>query len=60
MSSGGKPKLPPPPEPVEQVQTVTETAQEESQRRKKKIATGGRQATILSGIQSALKARLGQ
>ena len=55
-----KPKLPPPPEEIEEVAVVTDDASA-AQRRKKKVGIrGGRQSTQLSGIQSALKKRLGE
>ena len=53
------PKIPKP-EPIEDVQVVEDTAEEASRKRKVNIAQGGRQSTILSGIQSALKRRLGE
>ena len=53
------PSLPPQPEPVEEVAQVEETAEEAKRREKKKLIQGGRQGTILSGIQQALKKRLG-
>jgi len=60
FSSPSKPKLPPPPEPIEEVAKVEETAEEARRREKKKLFTGGRRSTQLSGIQSALKKRLGE
>lgn len=57
------PKLPAPiaaPEPEEEVQVVTEEAEEARRRERKKLLTGGRRATILSGITAALKKRLGE
>lgn len=51
--------LPAEPEPIEEVQMVEETAEEARRRERKRLFTGGRRATILSGIQSALKKRLG-
>jgi len=58
MSSGSMPKIPES-EPIETVETATETAGEAAKKKKKKIATQGRQSTILSGIQSSLQNRLG-
>lgn len=59
---GGKksPDLPPEPEPVEEVETIEEDAVGARQREKRKLLRGGRRSTILSGIQSALKKRLGE
>ena len=58
MSGGGAPSIPES-EPIETVETVTETATEAAKKKKKKIATQGRQSTILSGIESSLRERLG-
>lgn len=58
-----KPKMPklPPQEPeVEPVEIVTEKAEVARRRERKRLLTGGRRSTILSGIQSALKRRLGE
>ena len=54
------PKIPPLPAPIEEVQVVREEAEEARRREKKKLLTRGRRTTILSGIQSALKKRLGE
>ncbi len=54
------PDLPPEPEPIEEVATVEEDAGAAAKREKKKLLRGGRRATILSGIKSALKKRLGE
>lgn len=54
------PKLPPQPEPVEEIEVVEEEAEEARRRERKKLLVGGRRATILSGIASALKKRLGE
>ena len=48
------------PEPVEDIRVVGETAEMARRRERKKLLTGGRQATIISGIMSALKKRLGE
>lgn len=53
------PDLPPEPEPVEDIAQVQEDASSAQRREKKKFARGGRRGTIISGIQSALKKRLG-
>jgi len=59
----GRPKRPkvqaPEPEP-EPVVMVEEEAREARRRERKKLLTGGRRATILSGILNALKKRLGE
>ena len=54
------PKIPPSPEPIEEVEVVEEEAETARRRERKKLLTGGRRATILSGIQAALKRRLGE
>ena len=54
------PDLPAEPEPIEEVSVVQEDATEAGRREKKKILSRrGRKSTVLSGIQSALKKRLG-
>jgi hypothetical protein len=57
-----KPEQPdlPEQEEVEEIATVTEDAAVAQKRKKKGIKQGGRQSTVLSGIQSALKKRLGE
>lgn len=55
-----RPKIPPPPEPIAEVEVIEEEAEEARRRERKKLITGGRRATILSGIASALKKRLGE
>lgn len=51
-------------EPEEEIQVITEEAEEARKRERKRLLTGGRRATMLSGIQSALarnlKKRLGE
>ena len=55
------PDLPPEPEPIEEITVTQEDAVEAGRREKKKILSRrGRKSTILSGIQSALKRRLGE
>jgi hypothetical protein len=55
------PKLPPPQAEPEPIATVTEDATEAGRRRRRAIASrGGRSSTILSGINSLLKKRLGE
>lgn len=48
------------PEPAQEIQVVREEAEEARRRERKRLLTGGRRATILSGIMSALKKRLGE
>ena len=60
LRSPQKPDLPPEPEKVEDVAVVQEDAEAAARKRKKKILRGGRRGTIISGIQSALKERLGK
>lgn len=59
--SGG-PKSPKiaPAEEIEPIETVEESAGEARRRERKRLAKGGRRSTIVSGIQSALKKRLGE
>ncbi len=60
FSSPKKPKLPAQQEPIEEVSVIQEDAASAGRREKKKlISRRGRKSTILSGIQSALKRRLG-
>lgn len=59
LSKPRGPDLPPAPEPIEEIQQVEETAEEARRRERKKLVAGGRRGTILSGIASALKKRLG-
>ncbi len=54
-----KPKLPAAPEPIEDVTVVQEDASDAQRRRKKFLSGKGRSGTIISGITSALKKRLG-
>ena len=50
-----------PPQEEAPPMAVTETEAERSRRRsRKKLMVGGQRSTILSGIQSALKRRLGE
>lgn len=54
------PKMPPmQPEP-EPIQVVEDDAELARRRERKRLATGGRQSTVLSGIAAALKKRLGE
>lgn len=55
-----QPKLPPQPAPVSEVAVIEETAAEAGRRERKRLLQGGRRSTIISGIQSALKRRLGR
>ncbi len=54
-----KPDIAAAPAPIEQVSVVEETAEDVRRRERKKLQAGGRQGTIISGIASALKKRLG-
>lgn len=60
FSRARKPDVIEAPEPVEQVSVVEEEAEEVRKRERKRLLTGGRRGTILSGIASALKRRLGE
>ena len=60
FSKPDKPDLPPKPEEIEEVTTIEEDAEQASRQKKKKLLQGGRGATVLSGIQAALKRRLGE
>ena len=60
FSSPPKAKRPIIPEPIEPVAVIEEEAGEVRKREKKKLLRGGRRSTILSGIASALKKRLGE
>lgn len=58
-----KPKTPkiPKPQVVEEVTQIQEDATEEQNRARRRIAlTGGRESTMMYGIQLALKKRLGE
>ena len=59
LRSPKTPKLPPVPEPIEDVQVIEEEATKVARRERKKFLKGGRRGTIISGITSALKKRLG-
>jgi hypothetical protein len=48
------------PEPIEEVSVATDDAAAAKRRKKKVGIRGGQQSTVLSGIQSALKKRLGE
>ncbi len=54
------PKIPAQPEPIEEVAMVQEDAETAKRRERRRLQTGGRGATLISGIQSALKKRLGE
>ena len=65
MTSVFKPKTPkipdaPVSEPEEEIQVIKEEAGAAQRREKKKLLRGGRRSTIISGITSALKKRLGE
>ena len=55
-----KPDIMAPPEPIEPVAVIEEGAEEVRRRERKKLLAGGRRATIISGIKTALKKRLGE
>jgi hypothetical protein len=48
------------PEEVEPIEDIEEGAAEKARREKRKLISRGRRTTILSGISSALKKRLGE
>jgi hypothetical protein len=61
-----RPEAPKAPEPVESIEpaeeqkTITDDASAAQKRKKKVGLRGGKQSTVLSGIQTALKKRLGE
>jgi len=57
---GSKPKVPPVQEQAPPIATVEESAEEAARRRRKRLTDISRRSTIMSGIQSALKKRLGE
>ena len=46
--------------PLEPISIIRETAEESRRRERKKLLSRGRKETIISGIASALKRRLGE
>jgi len=60
FSSPKKPKMPVQQAEPEPIATVTEDAEVSRRKEKKKLSTGGRGSTIMSGIMAALKKRLGE
>lgn len=60
FKSPKRPKIPEPEPEPEEIEVVEEGAAEAARREKKKILRGGRRGTIISGIMSALKRRLGE
>ena len=52
--------MPPQSEPIEEIEIIVESASDARRRERKKLLTGGRRATVISGIQAALKRRLGE
>jgi hypothetical protein len=54
------PTIPPIPEPVEKVEKIQEEGEGARRRERKKFRARGRRTTIISGIKSALKKRLGE
>ena len=59
---GGKPKMKtiPAPEKIEEPQKVVEDEEEVKRKRRVALSNRGRVQNLLSGIQSALKQRLGE
>lgn len=47
-------------EQIDEIETIEEDETEVRKREKRRLASGGRRGTMLSGIQSALKKRLGE
>lgn len=60
FSSPKRPKIPAQQAEPEPIETVTEEAETVRRKERKRLQTGGRASTILSGIQAALKRRLGE
>ncbi len=63
FSKPKQPKIPAQPAPVESVETITAVTEETEKvrrRERKRLLTGGRAATIISGTLAALKKRLGE
>jgi hypothetical protein len=60
FGSPKKPKMPAPIAESEPITTVTEDAEVARRRERKRLSTGGRQSTMLAGIMTALKKRLGE
>lgn len=48
------------PEPIQEVEMIEEEAEVTRRKERKKLLTGGRRATVLSGIMQSLKKRLGE
>ena len=60
FGGGGDPKLPAQ-QKVEEVNKVTDDATDAAQATRRRIAlTGGRESTMLAGMQNILKTRLGE
>lgn len=63
FSKPKKPKIPPvqaQPEPIQEVEMVEEEAGVARRKERKRLLTGGRASTIISGTLAALKKRLGE
>ena len=60
FSKPKSPKLPAMTPEAEPMQVVEEDAEKARLRERKRLAKGGKRSTILSGIQSSLKKRLGE
>ena len=54
-----KQRLPPEPEPIEDIEVVEEEAEVAKRKERKRLLRGGGRSTILSGISTSLKKRLG-
>ena len=59
MSSAKTPKIPAQPAELEPIEEITEDTEKVRRRERKRLLTGGRAATIISGTLAALKKRLG-
>ncbi len=55
-----RPRIPEQPDPVQEIEMIEEEAEVAKRKERKRLLTGGRRATVLSGIMSALKKRLGE
>ena len=60
MSSAKTPKIPAQQAEIEPIEEITEDTEKVRRRERKKLLTGGRAATIISGTLAALKKRLGE
>ena len=60
MSSAKTPKIPAQQAEIEPIEEITEEPETVRRKERKRIRTGGRAATIISGTLAALKKRLGE